>query len=565
MLKGIGASVGIGIGKTVKLMERPVSYADATAADPKTEKDRFRAAADRFTIKNEERAERMDAAGADGEILRGHIAMVNDPYMQSQIYEMIDSGMIAEKAVETVCDMFITMFSSTDDELTCQRAADVEDIKRQILKILLGIEEVDLKKLPADTVLVVEELTPSMTAEMDVQNIAGIVTEKGGVTSHSAILSRSLKIPAALSIEGALEKIADGADIIVDGSTGEVYTEYDENLLHRFLEKKKALVKDEGIIEQFKGKETLTADGTKKQLFANIGSHKDLASALAGDAEGIGLFRTEFLFMDRDTQPTEAEQFEAYKAVAVGMKGREVMIRTLDVGGDKDIPYLKLKKEENPFLGFRAVRYCLKNQELYQTQLRAILRASAYGNIAIMIPLVTQVDEVVQVRAIVQDIKRELDEKGIAYKKDIKIGIMVETPAACLIADLLAQHSDFFSIGTNDLTGYIMAADRGNADVDYLYSAFDPAVLRGIRHIIACAGNQGIPCGMCGEAAADPKLLPLLVSFGLDEFSVNPTNVLSVRAALSKLGKSDCDTIAEEVLKKDSRQEILQYLTSLQT
>ncbi len=565
MLKGIGASVGIGIGKTVKLMERPVSYADATAADPKTEKDRFRAAADRFTIKNEERAERMDAAGADGEILRGHIAMVNDPYMQSQIYEMIDSGMIAEKAVETVCDMFITMFSSTDDELTCQRAADVEDIKRQILKILLGIEEVDLKKLPADTVLVVEELTPSMTAEMDVQNIAGIVTEKGGFTSHSAILSRSLKIPAALSIEGALEKIADGADIIVDGSTGEVYTEYDENLLHRFLEKKKALVKDEGIIEQFKGKETLTADGTKKQLFANIGSHKDLASALAGDAEGIGLFRTEFLFMDRDTQPTEAEQFEAYKAVAVGMKGREVMIRTLDVGGDKDIPYLKLKKEENPFLGFRAVRYCLKNQELYQTQLRAILRASAYGNIAIMIPLVTQVDEVVQVRAIVQDIKRELDEKGIAYKKDIKIGIMVETPAACLIADLLAQHSDFFSIGTNDLTGYIMAADRGNADVDYLYSAFDPAVLRGIRHIIACAGNQGIPCGMCGEAAADPKLLPLLVSFGLDEFSVNPTNVLSVRAALSKLGKSDCDTIAEEVLKKDSRQEILQYLTSLQT
>lgn len=565
MLKGIGASVGIGIGKTVKLMERPVSYADATAADPKTEKDRFRAAADRFTIKNEERAERMDAAGADGEILRGHIAMVNDPYMQSQIYEMIDSGMIAEKAVETVCDMFITMFSSTDDELTCQRTADVEDIKRQILKILLGIEEVDLKKLPADTVLVVEELTPSMTAEMDVQNIAGIVTEKGGFTSHSAILSRSLKIPAALSIEGALEKIADGADIIVDGSTGEVYTEYDENLLHRFLEKKKALVKEEGIIEQFKGKETLTADGTKKQLFANIGSHKDLASALAGDAEGIGLFRTEFLFMDRDTQPTETEQFEAYKAVAAGMKGREVMIRTLDVGGDKDIPYLKLKKEENPFLGFRAVRYCLKNQELYQTQLRAILRASAYGNIAIMIPLVTQVDEVVQVRAIVQDIKRELDEKGIAYKKDIKIGIMVETPAACLIADLLAQHSDFFSIGTNDLTGYIMAADRGNADVDYLYSAFDPAVLRGIRHIIACAGNQGIPCGMCGEAAADPKLLPLLVSFGLDEFSVNPTNVLSVRAALSKLGKSDCDTIAEEVLKKDSRQEILQYLTSLQT
>lgn len=565
MLKGIGASSGIGIGKVVKHMDRPVSYTNTATADPKAEKARFDSAADRFTKNNEERARRMDAAGADGEILRGHIAMVSDPYMQSQIHEMIDGGMIAEKAVDTVCDTFISMFSSTDDELTRQRAADVEDIKRQLLKILLGMEEASLKNLPADTVLVVEELTPSMTAEMDVKNIAGIVTEKGGPTSHSAILSRSLKIPAVLSVDGALEEIADGTNIIVDGSAGEVYTDFDENLLHRFLEKRESLSKKEAVSEQFRGKESLTADGTKKQLFANIGSHKDLAAAIAGDAEGIGLFRTEFLFMDRDAQPTEEEQFEAYKAVATGMKGKEVIIRTLDVGGDKDIPYLKLKKEENPFLGFRAVRYCLKNKELYQTQLRAILRASAYGNIAIMIPLVTQVDEVTRVRAIVQTIKKELDEKEFPYKKDIKVGIMVETPAACLIADLLAQHADFFSIGTNDLTGYIMAADRGNADVGYLYSVFDPAVLRGIRHVIACAKKQGIPCGMCGEAAADSRLLPLLVSFELDEYSVNPASVLSVRAVLSKLDKSACNAIAKEVFEMENGQEILQYLTSLQT
>ena len=565
MLKGIGASGGIGIGRAVKLKSRPVSYTDTAAADPKAEKDRFDSAADRFAQKNEERAKRMDAAGADGEILRGHIAMVSDPYMLSQIHELIDGGMIAEKAVETVCDMFISMFSSTDDELTRQRAADVEDIKGQLLKILLGIDETRLKNLPVDTVLVVEELTPSMTAEMDAANIAGIVTEKGGSTSHSAILSRSLKIPAVLSVDGALEEIADGADIIVDGSAGEVYTDFDENLLHSFLERREYLSKKEAMSEQFRGKESLTADGTKKQLFANIGTHKDLAAAIAGDAEGIGLFRTEFLFMDRDAQPTEAEQFEAYKAVAAGMKGREVIIRTLDVGGDKDVPYLKLKKEENPFLGFRAVRYCLKNREIYQTQLRAILRASAYGNVAVMIPLVTQVDEVIEVRSIVHELKKELDEKEIPYKKDIRVGIMVETPAACLIADLLAQHADFFSIGTNDLTGYIMAADRGNADVGYLYSVFDPAVLRGIRHIIACAKKQGIPCGMCGEAAADPRLLPLLVSFGLDEFSVSPASVLSVRAALSKLSQSACDAITKEVFKKESGQEILQCLTSLQT
>ena len=560
MLKGIGASSGIGIGKALKFIEKSVDFEPHTVADTNAEKTRFENAVSVFKTNTEALAEKMDKTGADGEILRGHIAMISDPYMISQINEQIESGNCAESALSAVCDMFITVFSSADDELTKQRAADVEDIKKRILKILLGIEDINLKTLPENTILIVDELTPSMTAEMDKENIKGIITEKGGKTSHSAIISRSLKIPSVLSVKDALTLIEDGKDIIIDGENGEVYTDFDEHLKQKFIEIQKTYIQKAKTEELFRGKPTVTADGEEKELFANIGSHKDLDAVISGDAEGIGLFRTEFLFMDRTSAPSEEEQFDAYKAVAVGMKGKEVIIRTLDVGGDKEIPYLGLKREENPFLGFRAVRYCLKNSESYKVQLRAILRASAFGNLSIMIPLVTCVDELLQVKEMVSEIMHELDDCNIAYKKDIKIGVMVETPAACMIADLLAQHADFFSIGTNDLTGYIMAADRGNSDVEYLYSVFNPAVLRAIKHIISCAKEKGIKCGMCGEAAADEKLIPLLVSFGLNEFSVNPTSVLSVRRKISQMEKQTCDKIAKEVFMKQTANEIESFL-----
>lgn len=560
MLKGIGASSGIGIGKALKFIEKSVDFEPHTVADTNAEKTRFENAVSVFKTNTEALAEKMDKTGADGEILRGHIAMISDPYMISQINEQIENGNCAESALSAVCDMFITVFSSADDELTKQRAADVEDIKKRILKILLGIEDINLKTLPENTILIVDELTPSMTAEMDKENIKGIITEKGGKTSHSAIISRSLKIPSVLSVKDALTLIEDGKDIIIDGENGEVYTDFDEHLKQKFIEIQKTYIQKAKTEELFRGKPTVTADGEEKELFANIGSHKDLDAVISGDAEGIGLFRTEFLFMDRTSAPSEEEQFDAYKAVAVGMKGKEVIIRTLDVGGDKEIPYLGLKREENPFLGFRAVRYCLKNSESYKVQLRAILRASAFGNLSIMIPLVTCVDELLQVKEMVSEIMHELDDCNIAYKKDIKIGVMVETPAACMIADLLAQHADFFSIGTNDLTGYIMAADRGNSDVEYLYSVFNPAVLRAIKHIISCAKEKGIKCGMCGEAAADEKLIPLLVSFGLNEFSVNPTSVLSVRRKISQMEKQTCDKIAKEVFMKQTANEIESFL-----
>ena len=565
MLKGIGASDGIGIGKALIFNDKPIAYDEGASEGPKAEKSRFEAAVHTFNEKNEARAERLNQIGGDGEILRGHIAMLADPYMLSQINELIDGGARAEKAVETVCGMFISVFSAADDELTRQRAADVEDIKNEMLKLLLGIEDIDLGSLPPDTILIVGELTPSMTVEMDREHVVGIVTERGGRTSHSAIISRSLKIPAVLSVENALELIPAGSELIVDGSAGEVYRDFDDSVRRRFTEIQKRYAKKAALEERYRGKPTVTRDGAVKKLYANIGSHKELEAVLEADAEGIGLFRTEFLFMDRDSMPGEEEQFEAYKTVAAGMKGREVIIRTLDVGGDKDIPYLKLKKEENPFMGFRAVRYCLANRGAYKIQLRAILRASAYGNVAVMVPLVTRVDEILEVRAIIGELKDELDKQNIPYKKDIRVGVMMETPAACLIADLLAEHADFFSIGTNDLTGYIMAADRGNADVSYLYSVFDPAVLRAVKHIIASAAKRGIPCGMCGEAAADPRMLPLLVSFGLDEFSVNPASVLSVRCALAALDGKACDAAAEKALAAGTEQEVLNILSSFRS
>ena len=318
--------------------------------------------------------------------------------------------------------------------------------------------------------------------------------------------------------------------------------------------------KERAALEKYMGLETLTKDGEKVQLFANIGTPEDASQVIAYDGEGVGLFRTEFLFMDRSTMPDENEQFEAYKKALLIMKNKTVIIRTLDIGGDKEIPYLGLKKEENPFLGFRAVRYCLKNSEMFKTQLRALLRASAYGDLQIMIPLVTGVDELRQVKAMIREIQAEFDEKVIAYNKDIKVGVMIETPSAAILADVLAKEADFFSIGTNDLTGYTMAVDRGNADVAYLYSAFSPSVLRMIRHVISEGKKAGIPVGMCGEAAADPLLIPLLISFGLDEYSVNPASLLATRREISRWSKQEADRIAESVMALETEKQIISEL-----
>ena len=563
MYHGIGASKGYGIGRVTIYRDADLRYTPRSDCDAKTEKMRLNDALQLFFEKNERLIARVrETAGESAaEIILGHIMMMKDPYMCSEIEKRIDAGQCAEAAVETVCDLFIAMFSAVDDEMTKQRATDVKDIKSEMLALLLGVHTVDLSDLPKDTVLVAKELTPSMTACINRKNVVGFITEVGSKTSHAAILARAMEIPAVLSVENATEHLKENQLVIVDGIQGEVLTDVEQETVAAYIRLRMDFEKERAALEKFMGLATLTKDGEKVQLFANIGTPEDASQVIAYDGEGVGLFRTEFLFMDRSTMPDENEQFEAYKKALLIMKNKTVIIRTLDIGGDKEIPYLGLKKEENPFLGFRAVRYCLKNSEIYKTQLRALLRASAYGDLQIMIPLVTGVDEVRQVKTLIREIRAELDEKVIAYNKNLKVGVMIETPSAAILADVLAKEVDFFSIGTNDLTGYIMAVDRGNADVAYLYSAFSPAVLRMLRHIISEGKKAGIPVGMCGEGAADPLLIPLLISFGLDEYSVNPASLLATRREISRWSKKEADKIAESVMALETEKQVISELT----
>lgn len=563
MLKGVNASEGIGIGKVMLIEEVSLDYEKKQITDTQAEIDRYRKVFDAYCEKTEKQAENIKntIGEKEADIILGHLLMIKDPAMSSSIEGNISSGCCAEDAVAQVCDMFIGVFSMADDELTKQRASDVEDIKNGLITMLLGKEEVDIASAPSGTVLVAKDLTPSMTSCIVKENIVGIVTEVGGKTSHSAILARAMEIPAVLSVHNVMETFENGQEIIVDGSHGEVIENPSDGEIAIYREKTIEYKKEKKELKKFIGKETVTADGVKVELCCNIGKPDDADAVLSKDGEGVGLFRTEFLYMDSSSIPTEEEQFEAYKKTVLKLGDKPLIIRTLDVGGDKDIPYLGLSKEDNPFMGFRAVRYCLHREDVYKPQLRALLRASAFGNIKIMIPFVTCIDEVREVKAMIENIKAELDSENIAYNKDIQVGVMVETPAASLIADLLAEEADFFSIGTNDLTGYTMAVDRGNADVAYLYSAFQPAVLRSIKKIIE--DGKDIMVGMCGEAAADPLLIPLLLAFGLDEFSVSATSVLKTRKIISQWTIDEAKEVAEKALTLKTESEVVEYLTSV--
>ncbi|SHI70707.1 phosphoenolpyruvate--protein phosphotransferase [Pseudobutyrivibrio xylanivorans] len=562
MYKGIEASRGIGIGSICLIVERDLSFESKHIDDTDAEKARFNSAIDKFKAETAEMAEniRKNIGPKEAEIMEGHLAMINDPTMAGEMTKMIEAGQCAEAAVTAVCDMFIGMFSKMEDDMMRQRASDISDIKISLLKILLGVEDVDISKVAPGTVLVAHDLTPSMTSQIVKENVVGIITEVGGKTSHSAILARALEIPAVLSVPGITELVKDKDTAIVDGTEGDVYINPDGDVVSKYVIKREEFIRAQAELKNFFGKETVTADGDRVELFCNIGTPKDAKKAIECDGEGIGLFRSEFLFMDKPHLPTEDEQFEAYKEAVETMSGKTVIIRTLDIGGDKDIPYLGLEKEENPFLGYRAVRYCLANKDIYKTQLRGLLRASAYGKVKIMVPLVTCVDEVRAVKALVEECKQELKAEGIKYDENIEVGCMVETAAASLIADLLAKEADFFSIGTNDLTQYTMSVDRGNANVAYLYSAFQPAVLRSIKNIIQAGNAAGIPVGMCGEAAADPLMIPLLMSFGLDEYSVNPVLVLTARSIISKWSKAEADALAEKALSLSTEAEVVALL-----
>ena len=562
MYKGIAASRGIGIGSICRIIEQDLSFETKMITDIDAEKARFQKAIDDFVEETYAMAEdvKKNIGAKESEILLGHAVMISDPSMSGEMFSMIEAGQCAEAALTGVCDMFYGIFSTMDDEMMKQRASDIADVKVSILKKLLGIKDIEIGKVPAGTVLVCKDLTPSMTSQIVKENVVGIITEVGGPTSHSAILARALEIPAVLSVPGIVDLVEDKDSAIVDGTAGDVFINPDGDELAKYVAKREEFIKKQAELKKFIGMETLTADGDKLEVYCNIGTPKDAKKAMECDGEGVGLFRSEFLFMDNTHLPTEEEQFEAYKEALETMGGRTVIIRTLDIGGDKDIPYMDFEKEENPFLGFSAVRYCLANPDMYKIQLRAITRASAFGKAKIMVPLVTTVDEVRSVKKLVEEIKEDLRKEGIPFDENIEVGCMTETAASAAIADLLAKEADFFSIGTNDLTGYTMAVDRGNAKVAYLYSAFQPAVLRSIRQIISAAKEAGIHVGMCGEAAADPLMIPLLMSFGLDEYSVNPVLVLTSRCIISKWTKAEADALADKVMAMDNIEDIVATL-----
>lgn len=558
MYQGVNASEGIGIGTVMIAVDPDLTFEPHEVADAAAEKERYQSALAVFCEKTQAQADHMKTAvgEAEAEIMLGHIVLAQDPGMTDAISGAIDGGTCAEQALVDASTMFENMFLSMDDEMFRLRAVDIADIRTGILAELLGVEVVDLSVLPENTVVVVHDLTPSMTATIDKKNVAGIVTETGGRTSHSAIIARALEIPAVLSVANSCSALRNGMTAIVDGSDGVVISEPDADVLAEYTAMAEKFAAEKAALEAFRGKETVTADGIKKILACNIGSPDDVANALEHDAEAIGLFRSEFLFMDATELPSEEEQFQAYRKVATALKGAPVIIRTLDVGGDKEIPYLHMEKEENPFMGYRAVRYCLDNADQYKVQLRALLRASAFGDIKIMIPLVTCVEEVRAVKELVEVCKAELDQEGFKFNPDTEVGVMMETPAASLIADKLAEEADFFSIGTNDLIGYTMCADRGNDRISNLYNVYYPAVLRSIKNIIECGVKAGIMVGMCGEAAADPLLEPLLISFGLEEFSMSAPSILRARKTISQWSKQECDELAERALSLSTSAEV---------
>ena len=566
MYKGVNASEGIGIGNVMVAVEPDLSFEPHEVADAAAEKQRYADALAVFCEKTQAQADHMKAAvgEAEAEIMSGHIMLAQDPGMTDSINQAIDGGTCAEQALVDTSTMFENMFLAMDDEMFRLRAADIADIRTGILAELLGKEVVDLSVLPEDSIVVVHDLTPSMTATIDKPHVAGIVTETGGRTSHSAIIARALEIPAVLSVANSCSALRNGMRAIVDGTEGVVIADPEADVLEKYTKAAADFAAEKAALESFRGQKTVTADGIEKILACNIGSPDDVANALDHDCEAIGLFRSEFLFMDSAELPSEDEQFEAYRKVATALKGAPVIIRTLDVGGDKEIPYLHMQKEENPFMGFRAVRYCLANPDQYKVQLRALLRASAFGDVKIMIPLVTCVEEVKAVKELVEECKHELADEGRKFDENIQVGIMVETPAASLIADKLAEVADFFSIGTNDLIGYTMCADRGNDTISNLYQVYYPSVLRSLKNIIESGSKAGIMVGMCGEAAADPLLEPLLVSWGLEEFSMSAPSILRARKTISQWSKAECDALAEKVLALDTAAEVKAALEAAQ-
>lgn len=541
MLKGLGICPGLAMARVLVLKEQTHVISDALLPEQEIEKElaRFSHALEQALAENDALYEKARAEMSEdvAAIFLAHREMLDDEYaVVAPIRAAIrENRFCAARAVDEVMDGIIACFESMDDEYMRARAADARDIRRLLIKQLLGGDQETASLLHEDTIVAAREITPSDTAKMDLTHVVGFISEVGGATSHSAIIARSLEIPAVSQVKDILEHLHTGDVVLLDGTNGTVETNVTEEALEKYRSAKEAERSQRALCAGFVGKPTVTADGHKLELWANIGSLRDIERVLSSDAEGIGLMRSEFLYMDCDTLPDEEMQYQAYKTVLEVMHGKPVVIRTLDIGGDKELPALGLEREDNPFLGYRAIRICLDRPELLRTQLRALLRAGVYGELRIMFPMISCLEELRSAKAILRDAQLELQQEGISHRGNVPVGMMIEVPAAAIMADTFAAEVDFFSIGTNDLTQYTLAADRGNAKVAHLYNTAHPAVCALIRHTIEAAHRHGIPCGVCGEAGADPELQPNLIRWGVDELSMTPSRILPSRMEISKI------------------------------
>lgn len=562
MLQGIAVSQGIGLGQVMLLKEQNLHYDPNRSVDPAAERERLRQAVEVFCRKTVQKAEQLlHSAGQESAlILESHVEMIGDPGLQEEIVGEIGAGRCAEEALKLTCDRYILTFSESRDELTRLRAADIRDMCHALLCVLLGVQATDLCGAPKNTVLVTRELSPSVMAGIDRDNIVGIITEGGGRTSHSAILARALGVPAVCGVAGATDALKGGCFVIVDGSRGVVISAPEDTEIADYSRRRDAFISRRNRMEFFRDKKTRSAGGEEYALYANITLPCGAAGAIAAGAEGIGLFRTEYLFMNRQAPPSEEEQYRAYAQALQGAQGKPVVIRTLDIGGDKAAPCLEHYEEENPFMGKRGIRWCLGHRELFLAQLRALLRAGAQGDLRILLPMISTMEELRATRALLEEAAGQLAARGVPYAESLPLGVMIETAAAAMMADRLAGEADFFSIGTNDLTAYMMACDRGNPRVAGLYSVLQPAVLRCLRHIIRCGREAGIPVSICGEAAADPRLIPLLMAFGISSFSVSASMVLDVRGSIFRWSGQEAEELAARALELDTEEEVAQLL-----
>ena len=553
-LQGIAASDGIAIAKVYTLTEPDLTVTKVTVEDSEKEVSRLDDAL-AASIKDVELIKETalkNLGEEEAQVFDAHLMVLSDPELIGQVKDSITSNKVnAESALKEVTDMFISIFAGMEDNPYMQeRAADIRDVSKRVLAHLLGVKIPSPATIKDEVIIVAADLTPSDTAQLNRQYVKAFVTDIGGRTSHSAIMARSLEIPAIVGTKEVTSTAKDGDIIIVDGLSGDVFLNPSEEVVAEYRAKAEAFAAQQAEWEKLKDSKTYTKDGHQVELAANIGTPKDLEGVVNNGAEGVGLYRTEFLYMDSHEMPTEEDQFEAYKAVLEGMNGKPVVVRTMDIGGDKELPYLPLPHEMNQFLGYRAIRISLNEPEMFRTQLRALLRASVYGKLRIMFPMIATLNDFRRAKALLEEEKAKLIAEGVAVSDDIQVGIMIEIPAAAVLAHQFAKEVDFFSIGTNDLIQYTMAADRMNERVSYLYQPYNPSILTLIKHVIDSAHKEGKWAGMCGEMAGDQTAVPLLVGLGLDEFSMSASSVLKTRSLISKLTLSDMQALADKAINE---------------